>query len=238
MNSGWRFTNSRRLCGYSTSALPRRLPTAASLTRSHSTRNMDPITTADRSPTPLGLVATRSRRRCTPLPSSADLKRPPPCQATQPDQISGTHRKRASEGSRRATIMETMALAKSARQPNIPTGRKPSTHTMPIPTTRTKSASSRARSWRCRMSVDDGGKRDEQTARRALRRRITSSCYDETCASLGPPPPPRHRYTSFDTLVPGFFVRSICYVMFDGSCFFDYLLVGSIRPVSSSGSEA
>lgn len=204
-----RFTNVlRRLCGYSTSALPRRLPTAASLTRSHSTRSMDPITTADRSPTPLGLVVTTSRLRCTPLPSSADLKRQPPCQATQagqPGPISVTHRKRASELSKLATTMETlgrMPLAKSARQQNIPTGRKPSTHMMPIPTTRTKSALSRARNWKCRMSVVDGGRRGEQTGRLALRRRITSSCYDETFASLRPPPPPQqHRYTSFDTLV-------------------------------------
>lgn len=135
-------------------------------------------TTAAHSPTPLVLVLvplSASLLRCTPLLNSMDSRHLHPCPATQVARPALTNATQLPPTSLPA-VMRTLRM-KSVNQQNIPTRPRPSTRMTRTPTMPMKSVSPRARNSKYPMSVADGGKHEEQMERRALLRRIISSCF-------------------------------------------------------------
>lgn len=114
--------------------------------------------------------------RCTPLPSSMDSRHRHPCPVTQAARQALTSATQLRPTSLPAATWTLRT--KSANQRNTPTRPRPSTRMTRTPTMPMKSVSPRARNSKYPMSVADGGKQGEQTERRALPRRIISSCFN------------------------------------------------------------
>ena len=175
----WLLLMTRRLFGsFISDQVPRRPIAALSIHLLSTRKPLRSTETADRCLMHSAVDQIQQVRllRCIHPPTLMDLKPPPRYLGSPAAQLARRVTSRpnlVSELHRRAMWLSIPPVCQNQRfliQRSILTERRPSIHTMPTPKTPTRSVSASTRFWKCRMSVEDGGKRENRPATPVLLR--------------------------------------------------------------------